>query len=475
MNQLKTIDKLKEVLPPIKGLCAAILYGSFGRKEANPNSDMDVQLLVEKRFSLDDFINLLNETFGADIIRIQKVDLRQKLVVYFRHQPKLEFSIHHQISELKRNYLGSNIRDIKSSLLYNGFYHGVSVYDYLLRISNEAADVKSKNELVTEFKDKFIYEFENCSTMHKRSDGYQFYFFYNIALHTAVQLNQLSKGDEAYLFLPKRYIPKLASDEEREEFYKLNGSLFLPEANKKKRALLDYFYDSIRKLVPTLEFEETRSFCEYVYERDFFWNFRDPHQNNPRFRPQKIYRTATLTYFQDEPRFKELIASKKIETIIDLRAEREIQESAYKEDVVRQINYVSTPWDPWNQPDWFKEKYHFGSNVDIAYRFFILGCKNEIHEALKSILETEGAIAVHCFAGKDRTGIFFSLLHLLVGCSREELFNDYLVSEVDVDANRLQFVLDIVEEQGGIENYLLSCGLNEEELSQLKQTLTYAG
>ena len=227
--------------------------------------------------------------------------------------------------------------------------------------------------------------------------------------------------------------------------------------------------------MPTHEFEETRLFCEFVYERDFFWNFRDPHQNNPRFRPQKVYRTATLTYVQEEPRFKELIAAKKIETIIDLRAEREIQESAYKEDVVHQINYVSTPWDPWNQPDWFKEKYHFGSNADIAYRFFILGCKNEIHEALKSILETEGAIAVHCFAGKDRTGIFFSLLHLLVGCSRDELFNDYLASEVDVDADRLQFVLDIVEEQGGIENYLLSCGLNEEELSQLKQTLTYAG
>lgn len=475
MNQLKTIEELRKVLPEIKGLCAAILYGSFGRKEANPNSDMDIQLLVSKSFSEEDFIDFLHETFNREIIRIQKVDLRQKLVVYFHHQPKLEFSIHHEISELKRNYLGSNITVIKSSLLYSGVYHGVPVFEYLKRISNEAKDVKSKNELVKEFKDKFIYEFENCSTMHQRSDGYQFYFFYNIALHTAVQLNQLSKGDEAYLFLPKRYIPKLASDEEREEFYKLHGSLFLPEANKKKRALLDYFYDSIKRLMPTNEYEETRLFCEFVYERDFFWNFRDPHQNNPRFRPLKVYRTATLTYFQEDPRFKELIASKKIETIIDLRAEREIQESAYKEDVVHQINYVSTPWDPWNQPDWFKEKYHFGSNADIAYRFFILGCKNEIHEALKSILETEGAIAVHCFAGKDRTGIFFSLLHLLVGCSRDELFNDYLASEVDVDANRLQFVLDIIEDQGGIENYLLSCGLNAEELNRLKQTLTYAG
>lgn len=474
MNQLKTIDKLRAVLPGFKGLCAAILYGSFGRNDANPNSDIDIQLLVDESFLIKDFTDMLYKTLGSDIIRIQRVDLRQKLVVYFRHHPKLEFAIHHEISELERNYLGSKISDIEASLLYDGPFHGVTVLDYLTRISNEKTAEKSKDELVKEFADKFVYEFENCSTMHKRSDGYQFYFFYNIALHTAVQLAQLSRGDENFIFLPKRTIPKMEDDEARQAFYKLNGSLFLPEANKKKRALLDYFYHAIESLLSKEEYEAIKTFCEHVYERDFFWNFRDPSENNPKFRPQKVYRTATLTYFQHEQRFKELIASKKIETIIDLRAAREIQESSYGEAVLQEFNYISTPWDPWNQPDWFKEKYQFGSNADIAYRFFILGCKNEIAQAFRTILETEGAVAVHCLAGKDRTGIFFSLLHVLVGCSDEQLFNDYLASEVDVDANRLQIVLDIIAEHGGIEKYLLSCGLNESELNQLKTTLTYA-
>lgn len=473
MNQYTTINTLKGLFPEVKGLCAAILYGSFARKDANPNSDIDIQLLVNDRFSLDDFKAILSKNLHQEILRIQNVDLRQKLVVYFRNQPKLEFAICKEISELKRNYLGSKIIDIPSSILHNGLYHGVPVAEYLKRITLEKEAVKSKDEMVNEFIDKFLYEFENCSSMHKRSDGYQFYFFYNIALHTSVQLAQLAAGDEEYIFLPKRFIPKLENEAARENFYQLKGSLFLPEANTKKRVLLDHFYTSISLLIAENKLESIKQFCEYIFERDFFWNFRDPHQNNPRFRPQKVFRTATLTFYQEEPRFKELVKSRNIETIIDLRADREIDESSYTDDVLRELNYVSTPWDPWNQPDWFKEKYHFGSNADIAYRFFILGCKNEINKAIRAILETDGAVAIHCFAGKDRTGIFFSLLHLLVGCSREELFNDYLASEVDVDSTRLQFILDIIEEQGGVEPYLLSCGLKDSELKQLKEVLTY--
>lgn len=473
MNQIKTINQLKGIFPEVKDLYAAILYGSFARNEGNPNSDIDIQLLISDKFSVNEFKALLNDCFKGNVIRIQQVALRKKLVVYFTNQPKLEFALHTDISELKRNYLGSEIQDVKSSVLFQKLFHGVSVEEYLNRISQDRSTSKSNDEMVKEFTDKFLYEFENCSTMHQRSDGYQFYYFYNIALHTAVQLAQLSKGNEAFIFLPKRLIPKLENDQAKEDFYQLNGSLYLPEANKKKRLLLDCFYNSIEQLITPEEYEEIKQFCEFIYERDFFWNFRDPHQNNPRFQPEKIYRTATLTFFQEESRFNELLKSKQIETIIDLRADREIKESSYADEVVGEVNYVSTPWDPWNQPDWFKEKYHFGSNSDIAYRFFILGCKNEINKAIRAILDTEGAVAIHCLAGKDRTGIFFSLLHLLVGCSREELFNDYLASEVDVDTNRLEIVLDIVEEQGGIENYLLSCGLDVNQLNKLKETLTY--
>ena len=44
MKQIKTIDQLKYIIPTIAGIEVALLYGSFGRKEATPNSDIDLAI-----------------------------------------------------------------------------------------------------------------------------------------------------------------------------------------------------------------------------------------------------------------------------------------------------------------------------------------------------------------------------------------------------------------------------------------------
>ena len=85
--------------------------------------------------------------------------------------------------------------------------------------------------------------------------------------------------------------------------------------------------------------------------------------------------------------------------------------------------------------------------------------------------EKNGAVVIHCFAGKDRTGILVSLLHLLANSPIETIHADYLASEVDVKIDRLNIVLDIVRSKGGIEPYLIWCGLSETQIRQLKQKL----
>jgi protein tyrosine/serine phosphatase/predicted nucleotidyltransferase len=475
MIQLKKIDQLQKMFPKVKGIDVALLYGSFGRNEATPNSDIDIQLLVNKDFETSILKDQLQKLFHNEIQSIREVSMRNKVVTYFKSQPKIEFAICTNISEIDRNYLGSEITDFSQTVLYQRVPQLYDIGSYLaqlIRDYNKNKTEQQKEKQITDLVDKFIYEFESCSGMHRRSDGYQFYFYYNIALQVAIQLNHLSKGHSKYNFLPKYFIANILTKEEQETFYNLKGTLFLPEANQQKRKLLDFFYTAIEPLVTPEKLEEVKQFCEWLYNRDFLWNFRDISTHNSKIKSGRIYRTATMTLFQNENRFDELLNEKKIKTIIDLRADKEIEELPYHEQTLSKFKYIKAQLDPWNQPEWFKEKHHQGTNEEIAYRFFAIGCNDQIKSAMEAIINEElGSVAVHCFAGKDRTGIFISMLHLLAATPMEIIYADYLASEVDVKISRLKIVLEIITEKGGIEPYLLSCGLTDNQISKLKQKL----
>ena len=53
----------------------------------------------------------------------------------------------------------------------------------------------------------------------------------------------------------------------------------------------------------------------------------------------------------------------------------------------------------------------------------------------------------------------------------ETIYADYLASEVDVKLNHLEIVLNIVNEKGGIVQYLIGCGLQPTQIEQLKNKL----
>lgn len=475
MKQLKTIDQLQKLFRKVQGVDVALLYGSFGRNEPTPNSDIDIQLLADDKFENIFLIDELQKEFHSEIFSIREVAMRNKVVAYFKSQPKIEFAICTNISEIDRNYLGSEISNIADTILYEkrpAKYEIGTYLHQLVRDYNRNKTSQQNRKQIADLIGKFVYEFESCSGMHRRSDGYQFYYFYNIALQVAIQLNHLSKGHSKFNFLPKYFIANVLTKEEQEPFYGLRATLFLPEANQQKRKLLDFFYSAIQTLVSEEKQNEVKQFCEAIYDRDFLWNFRDISTHNPKIKSGRIFRTATMTFFQNENRFDELLTEKKIKTVIDLRADKEINEMPYNEQTLSKFKYVKTQLDPWNQPDWFKQNHHHGTNEEIAYRFFAIGCNEKIKTAMEAILnEQNGSVAIHCFAGKDRTGIFISLLHLLADTPIASVHTDYLASEVDVKLHRLNLVLDIINEKGGIENYLQWCGLSANQISQLKQKL----
>jgi predicted nucleotidyltransferase len=477
MKQLRTIAQIQKIVSNIAGVEVALLYGSFGRKAAGPNSDIDIQLLVTPDFIAKDLMAELQNEFHSEIQAVLEVALRSKIVVYFKAQPKMELAICSNLSEIDRHYLGSEIINVTETILFEKHPDKYGMETYLKQLVDDHKQKKASQEhgkQVSDLIDKFVYEFESCSSMQRRSDGYQFYFFYNIALQIAIQLNHLSKGFSKFNFLPKYFIANVLTKAEQETFYDLRGTLYLPESNQQKRRLLDFFYTAIENLEAPDRIKEVKQFCEWIYSRDFFWNFRDISTHNPKLKSGRIFRTATMTIFQGDHRFDHLLNEKRIKTVIDLRADQEIEALPYLEKALSKFKYVKAQLDPWNQPDWFKQAHHQGSNEEIAYRFFALGCHEKIKTAIEAILEEDaGAVAIHCFAGKDRTGIFISMLHLLAESPLETIQADYLASEVDVNLNNLGLVLDIIKEHGGIEPYLLSCGISNSQILKLKQKLMH--
>ncbi len=467
MKQHQIIKEIQQTITGMDGLDAAILYGSFARGDATPNSDIDLGLLVSPHFREDDLIGLLDR-LPTRPDHVMPVAMRGKVVAWFNGMHiKLEMALHRDLASFGRDLAGSAIPDerLQEAILFD---RSGTILHELPRLQKTGYRRHSIEELVQ----KFVYEFDNLSTFHRRSDGYRALYFHQIALHCLVQLMNIQANGDRYQFLPRNLLVNITDKDRRKRIYALNGSMYLPDMDGKKRALLDMFYATLSELeYPGLE--EVRRVLERMYERDRYWNLRAVGTHSPLIRWPNLLRSS-LPALMEPDRLWELLQQNAIHTVIDLRAPRELEEHPYPEDVLGMVRYVHAPFDPWAQPDWFKEPlYQHGGNQEIAYRFFALGCRQSVKaivDALCSVPEG-GGVVIHCHAGKDRTGIVCSLLHLLSGADLDVVLTDYLASESDTYAHNLQVVLDIVEQEGGVAGYLSNCGIADVQIEELKHRL----
>jgi protein tyrosine/serine phosphatase/predicted nucleotidyltransferase len=481
MKHLEFINELKSIFQNVKGLNVALLYGSFGRGDANYNSDIDIQILVDNKFDKENFIKLLENKFNSDeLLSVIKVNIKDKIVLYFKDYPKIEFQICRIFEDINKYYLGSEITNLDETVIYSkNKYWDLKIKKYLYRINSENKNHNNAENLgLYDLIDKFIYEFENCSDMHRRGDAYRFYFFYNAAFDAAIKIKYILNGKKRFKFLPKFINRNLfANTVELENFYQLNGTLFLQEGNYKKRKLLDFFFNMIDNKIDLEKIRKIRNILESIYKRDYLWNFRDISKFNNLIKKGYIYRSATLSIHSDFQYVSKILNDLNIKTIIDLRAEKEINESPYDINILSndlKINYHNISFDPWNQPEWFRRKYNSGSNDEIAYKFFIIGCKEQYFRLFEILSNVNNyPLIIHCFAGRDRTGIVITILHLLVNSSYDIIKKDYLGSDEISEKDCLNIVIDYINELGGVHKFLLNCGISEQKIQKVKQIISY--
>ena len=161
---------------------------------------------------------------------------------------------------------------------------------------------------------------------------------------------------------------------------------------------------------------------------------------------------------------------------------------ALEEAGVRVVLNLSDSVEGMQEMELYPGSYYAGLDV-IALDMNMDMCAPEnmvkLAEGLRFALSHEGPVYVHCLEGKDRCGFVCAVLERLAGASREEIIADYMVSYAnyyglteDSEAYPLiaaGFEKSLVKGMGGeldAADYLLRCGLTEQEIEALTLRLT---
>lgn len=155
-------------------------------------------------------------------------------------------------------------------------------------------------------------------------------------------------------------------------------------------------------------------------------------------------------------------------------------------------------WSPANEP-WTNGE----PAVVRAYVSYLGRRPDSVVGAIRTIARADGAVLVHCAAGKDRTGVVVALALDAVGMGRRAIIDDYLASAERIEEimgrllssstyraeleghdpqahaplpGTMERLLEIVDGRlGGSEAWLRSNGLEPPDLKRLRRRLTAGG
>lgn len=449
---------------------AVVAFGSWARGDADYLSDTDLAIVFTPDANIIEFRDAMRpliQTYGWRLLNIPR---KNSLAIFDQQLHKVDLLLCENIEDLTRNFLGSSIpaEQVADTIWLDKTGR---TSDYLPQLDGTPT-LLAPNHQPDALIEYFLLNFETCSRKHARSDGYGFYFNYNIALHTLAQLNYVLRGNQQYVYSPRQFIYRGWDKKRQSDLYALRGTIFLPEANQQKRRLLEAFYQTVEEFRAD-RLEEARSFCEQVYLRDSIWNLRDYALHAPHILSNgKLYRSSSLSLQPEAERSNELLKERNIKTIIDLRAPDEVAAQPYRPVELEGRSYVKAPMDPYHQPEWFQREDHSGrSSRAIAYHFFLRACQSSWQTAVHTILESEDAVLVHCFAGKDRTGLLIGAIQLLLGVDRATVRRDYLASGSDSDLAVFDLLFQTVDQMEGIDRFFTYQGIDVATQSQLRRKL----
>lgn len=185
-----------------------------------------------------------------------------------------------------------------------------------------------------------------------------------------------------------------------------------------------------------------------------------------------------------------------LQTVIDLRDAWEVESYPTPYSQSEAVQYLHRPF-LGDDPDWNADAAY--DTLAALYIRYLEYCRRSIRAMIDTIAESAPVTLLHCYAGKDRTGIVAALVLGVAGVLPEAIIEDYAQSaaqlthltdgwreharahgqdtaqlERDIASapETMRTVLDYLQQaHGGIGPYLLACGVAPQTLEALRRRL----
>lgn len=477
MNQLRPLaNDLTQWARRDPAVRALMWYGSFARGDWSVGSDLDVLVLHDSCASHEEVVTSLLSSLGGRARFVSRAGSRREAAIWVDAvMTKVDL---HLGTEHEHFAWITESPDIAPPRVIAAVDKRDECGDMVARAAKPIhRDITS---LAAEEIEKFLIGFEACSAAHRRSDGYQFYFHYNLALHRLARLVELSRGRSpaaggalgpAFLFLPKLLLSRRMSLDEQRRWRAMKGTLYLPEANASKREIAAVFLTIVQELSRQVSLRrnpaELQSFLNAIIRRDLLFNVRDfADAFGGRVRPGRLFRASALTRWRDEPALREWLDERRIRTIVDFRHPSEMNEAvdSYPSDLLQDRRYVNLPLSGEPRRDHVPPPASMGPHYAGMFQEHVAAVVAGLREIAGM---DDGAAVVHCHVGKDRTGWFCATVAWLLNLPMDEIEHDYMLSGQAVEAAAIQHFCSTVLQAGVAEKALRAGGFTETDRERL--------
>ncbi len=459
MNLSELVSAIREWASEFLPVRSAFLLGSAARGQTRSHSDLDI--VLETDLNPQKILERLSSFLE---VKHSVQPEEDKVILYIGNRlTKLDCWVLEDAKDCSKYFWGSIPSTFQEWILVD---RNSDLQERLLETTEaeqDYADIQWLNR-------RFVTSLEAASSYHSQSDSFRYVFSKHIAYSSLIRLACNIAGETDSLYLPKaghRVLEGLMPEWTSEKFG-TSGSL--RTANREKKNLLDAWLElnliAIESGLDVGDIDADATFLKSALERDYFWNLRDFSDGlSNAIQSGRILRASCLPPHVGEQELDTLLEKNGISWIVDLRDHHEMDRHQYPRDFYIDVHEFPT-WYPNNRPSGWPPSI-LGGTTD--YIGFLAGLAPHMSEIIQLINSGKPGL-IHCYAGRDRTGILCAILQWLLGCESEDIFRGYMMSS-EAEEEAIRHLLNWLEKGIKYSTLIDDFGLDDTDIIALRGSL----